>query len=265
MHEPLLTLSAGVYFLSTLAYFAYLSRSDARIAQAARWAFGLGFVVHTIAIGVRCSRGLPPTLTAPDTLSFSSWALAAGFLAVQLRWKLPPVGAFVSPLVCVLVLVAVLLPRPLIDPSDAYRSLWFPIHVVMAVGGCVAFVLAAALGVMYLIQEKNLKAKRTTPLSRRLPNLEILDAVGHRLVTIGFPMLTLGLLTGAFWIRARPDLGLGPLAPKVIWAVFTWVLYAVLLNGRMLMGLRGRKAAILSIAGFGLVLASFASLSVFAP
>ena len=53
--------------------------------------------------------------------------------------------------------------------------------------------------------------------------------------------------------------------PKILFVFVTWVLYAGLLNGRLLVGLRGRKAAILSITGFALVLGIFASLSVFTP
>ncbi len=263
MHETLLTATAAVYFLSTLGYFGYLARADDGLARLARYACMSGLLVHTLAIGVRCSKGLPPVISPSDMLSFAAWTLVGGFLGVQLRWKIPSVGAFVSPLVCLLVLLAVLLPKPVLDLADLYATVWFPIHVVLAVAGDVAFALAAAFGLMYLIQEKNVKAKKVGGVSRRLPNLEVLDRVNHRLVTIGFPLLTLGILTGVFWVRARPELDTAALRPKILWTVITWLLYAVVLNGRMLIGLRGRKAALLSMTGFALVLATFASLRVF--
>ena len=97
MHEASLALAATAYFLSTLR-FCVPGADDPRLARAARWAFAGGFAVHTLAIGVRCARGLPPVVSPADLLSFTSWALCLGFLAVQLRWRLPSVGAFLSPI-----------------------------------------------------------------------------------------------------------------------------------------------------------------------
>lgn len=259
MHEILLGLTAALYFASTVAYIAFLLvGAPATTARAARWAFAVGLAIHTIAIGERCSHGFPPTTSASDTLSLYAWALVAGFLAVQLRYRLPTVGSFLSPFVCVLVLLSLALPKPIHEQlKPVYKTVWFPIHVTLAVAGDVAFVLAALVGLMYLIRETTLKAKRTGPVIDRLPNLAILDQINHRLITIGFSLLTLGMLTGALWMYLDPRLAKAIHDPKIIWTGVTWVLYAVVLNGRMLVGLRGRKAAWLSVVGFAMVLVTF--------
>ncbi len=265
MHELLLLLAAAVYFGSTVAYIAYLLvGARPATARVARIAFAVGLVLHTAAIAVRCAHGLPPTISAADTLSFYAWALVCGFLAVQLRYHLPTVGSFLSPLVCLLVLMALALPKPARPDhplNKSFESVWFPLHVSLAVAGDVAFVLAAAVGLMYLIRETSLKNKRSGPVVDRLPSLDLLDRMNRRLITIGFPLLTLGMLTGGLWILLDPKLKEAVNDPKILWTLSTWVLYAVLLNGRVLVGLRGRKAALLSVAGFALVVVTFVAVN----
>lgn len=258
MHEFLLAVTAAVYFGSTVAYIAYLLiGARPQTARVARVAFAVGLVLHSAAIAVRCSRGLPPTISAADTLSFYGWALVTGFLVVQLRYPLPTVGSFLSPLVCLLVLMSLALPKPVTPLDPKFATIWFPIHVTLAVAGDVAFVLAAAVGLMYLIRESSLKTKHITPVVDRLPSLDLLDRINYRLITIGFSLLTLGMLTGGLWILLDPKLKAAVHDPKILWTVSTWVLYAVLLNGRALVGLRGRKAALMSVAGFAMVVVTF--------
>ena len=90
-----------------------------------------------------------------------------------------------------------------------------------------------------------------------MPSLDLLDRINYRLITVGFSLLTLGMLTGGLWIFLDPKLKAAVHDPKILWTVSTWVLYAVLLNGRALVGLRGRKAALMSVAGFAMVVVTF--------
>lgn len=263
MHAFLLTLTAAVYFVSTIAYLGFLL-ADARpmTARIARLAFAVGLVIHSAAIAVRCAHGLPPTISAADTRSFYAWVLVVAFLAVQFRYPLPTVGSFLSPLVCLLLLMALTLPKPASPPQSSLVSVWLPVHVTLAVAGDAAFILAAAVGLMYLIRESSLKTKHITPVVDRLPSLDMLDRINHRLITVGFALLTLGMLTGGLWMRLDPKVEAAVHDPKILFTVLTWVLYAVLLNGRALVGLRGRKAALGSVVGFAMVAVTFVGVNV---
>jgi cytochrome c-type biogenesis protein CcsB len=127
---------------------------------------------------------------------------------------------------------------------------------VLAFIGDAAFAMAFGIGLMYLVQEHYVKSRHLGGLFQRLPSLQILDEINYRLITIGFPFLTLAIITGAIWAESawgsywRWD-------PKEVWSLITWFIYAGVLHLRLTAGWRGRKAAILSIIGFAAVLFTF--------
>jgi ABC-type uncharacterized transport system permease subunit len=101
------------------------------------------------------------------------------------------------------------------------------------------------------------KGKRFGPFFKRVPSLELLDDLNRRLVTWGFIALSLTLLTGA-WVqsRMRPDSGWSPAELAVVVA---WIAFGVLLQARIVAGWRGRRVALLTMAGFGVLVVSFVS------
>src|SRR5207245_11520545 len=80
--------------------------------------------------------------------------------------------------------------------STALHNVWIPVHVVLALLGIAAFVLNFAGSIMYLLQERQLKARRPGTFYYRLPSLETLDRLTFRALTLGFPFLTVGLILG---------------------------------------------------------------------
>ena len=76
------------------------------------------------------------------------------------------------------------------------HSLWLGLHVVLALLGYAALTLTFCAGVMYLMQERQLKSKRPGTLYHRLPSLMLLDEVNARALVLGFPLLTQGIITG---------------------------------------------------------------------
>ena len=115
-----------------------------------------------------------------------------------------------------------------------------------------------------LIQERQLKTKRLGAWFHRLPNLDVLDELNYRCLTIGFPLLTVGIITGAVW--AQQAWGTyWSWDPKETWSLITWLLYAGLLHGRLTVGWRGRRAAIWALIGFGSVLFTFLGVNYVLP
>jgi cytochrome c-type biogenesis protein CcsB len=115
-------------------------------------------------------------------------------------------------------------------------------------------------GIMYLIQEYQIKSKKLGSFFNRLPSLQTLDSINHYALMYGFPFLTLGMVTGA--IYAQYALGsYWRWDPKEVWSLITWLLYAALLHERLTVGWRGRRAAVMSIVCFLVLLFSFIGVS----
>jgi cytochrome c-type biogenesis protein CcsB len=136
--------------------------------------------------------------------------------------------------------------------------------VIFAFLGNAIFTLTFCCSVMYLIQEHQLKSKKMGAITQRLPSLKVLDDLSYQSLTFGFPLLTLGIITGAIWA----DYAWGRYwnwDPKETWSLITWLLYAALLHQRLTVGWRGRKAAIMAIIGFMAVLFTFLGVNLLLP
>jgi ABC-type uncharacterized transport system permease subunit len=125
-------------------------------------------------------------------------------------------------------------------------------HILLATLGVAVFAFAAVLAIVYLFQDRGLKRKQLDRVMARGTPLETLDRLAHRCVSIGFPVFTLAIVTGAIWVARLGILhGQGTLRPEYLIAVGTWVAFAILLIARFGAGWRGRRAAWLTLGGFG--------------
>jgi len=246
-----------VYLGGTIAYLIYLLSSHERAAWAGRFLLGLGFISHCLTFVLRyIEAGHTPVVNLHESLSFFAWMVVGFFLLLRYRYKIEILGAFVSPLALLLIIGAAALPKEILPLPPALRSWWLPIHVTFAFLGDAIFALAFCAGVTYLIQERLVKSKYVGALSGRLPSLEVLDEINYRALTIGFPLLTIGIVTGAVWAEYAWG-SYWSWDPKETWSLITWLLYAALLHQRLIKGWRGKKAAIMAIVGFGAVLFTF--------
>ena len=85
-------------------------------------------------------------------------------------------------------------------------------------------------------------------------NLELMDEIGYRSVLIGFPVFTLGALIFAMiWAQEAWGRYWG-WDPKEVWALITWLFYAVFLHLRLSKGWEGRKSAWLALIGFAIMI-----------
>jgi len=140
------------------------------------------------------------------------------------------------------------------------RGGWIYVHIALMILSVAALSISFLMAVMYLIQEKQLKSKHLAFFYYRLPSLEVCEELSYRSLWFGFFLLTFGILTGMIWSKYLRGV-YWSWDYKEIWAVVTWILYAILLHGRMLSSWRGRKAAYLAIIGFVFILFAFAGVS----
>jgi ABC-type transport system involved in cytochrome c biogenesis permease subunit len=138
------------------------------------------------------------------------------------------------------------------------------VHVTLAYLGNAAFALACLVSLLYLWEERQLKAHSVGGLVWRFPPLEKLDVVNFKFLTWGFVLFTLSIVSGALWA----ELYFGRLwswEPRTIWTAIIWLIYALLLHGRVTVGWGGRRAAALTIVGFVVLFVSFIGVNVLAP
>ncbi len=254
-----------LYGAATFCYATFLVRPGARSAV---WALRLvftGFVCHCLFTAERyLAAGHTPITNLHESLSFFSLVLVGLLLAFQSRYRSPVLGSFIAPLALLLMGAAALFPGETAPLSPALNSNWLGVHSIAAFSGYGAFAVAFCAGIMYLLQERSLKRKQRDEFSRRLPSLETLDAINYRCLTIGFPLLTVAIITGALWAESawgsywRWD-------PKETWSLITWFVYAALLHGRLTTGWRGRRAALLAIIGFAVLLFTFLGVNFLLP
>ncbi len=253
----LFTSTTLVYLAASIFYLVSMIGKRPQAGRIGRWLLLAGIIFHAACFAVQHStaRGTPVT-SLHESLSFFAWCLILLFLLLDLRFRLSVMGAFAAPLAFLSMVASALSPNIVVQLSPVLKSWLFPVHIMFAFLGNAAFALAVGAGVMYLIQNRMLKSKHFTGIYQLLPSLDVLDRVNYTCLSIGFPLMTLGIISGAFWANTawgtywRWD-------PKETWALITWFLYAALLHGRLSTGWRGRRAAIFSIIAFIFLLFTF--------
>jgi len=244
----------AAYLISTLGYITSLLIRRILIAKASTWILLTAFVLHAAFYLVQFiqTHTLPFSQTH-QTFSFFAWILSGIYLILQLNTKTRMLGALVSPVALLLMITASAgLEGPVTIPEVMKGNL-VAMHILLAMAGEALFALASFAGAMYLIQNRLIKRKSIGSLSRFLPSLKDLDRINHIGLFWGFPLLTLGILSGSIWARTvwgahwQWD-------PKQTWTLTTWLLYALLLHQRLAIGWKGRRAALFSLLAFLILL-----------
>src|SRR5213592_2313662 len=191
MELGLLRLAIALYLAGTVAALVGIAvRQDLPRTLLPRllWA---GFVAHGLSIAGRSwTAGHMAVTTFDEALSFLALLLIAVFLVVQLRRPLVALGAVVCPLAFGLTLAADAVYRGARPLPPVLDSAWLPIHVVLSVVGDAVFALAFSASLLYLVQERRLKARRAPGVLRYLPSLETLDRVNYGCLVWGLVLLT---------------------------------------------------------------------------
>ncbi|HAR46053.1 MAG: c-type cytochrome biogenesis protein CcsB [Nitrospirae bacterium GWC2_57_13] len=246
-----------VYLLAAAGYIAYIIAPEKKN----RAVFSLvatvaGFLLHTAYFILRWSESSRIPITGFfEAINFLGMGIVLVFLIMEARYRIAALGSFMLPLVVLLMVPALAVSGKIVDLNPVLKSGWLGIHTSLAVLGDSAFAFACIISVMYLIQERQLKKKHLGAIFHRLPSLEIMDTIGYKAISFGWPLFTLGMVTGSIWA----EIAWGTYwswDPKETWSLITWVIYLAILHLRTL-GWRGKKMAYLTIAGFLFVLVSF--------
>lgn len=246
-----------LYILSAATYFAYLFLQRDLLQRIGCIMLIAGFAAQTVLIGwAFAASGHVPVNNLHETLSMTAWALVGVFLALHAKFRLKILGIYAAPLAVFIMLAATQFPREPLQPENLLKGVWLVIHIFTIFAGDAAFALAAGVGALYLIQERNIKTKTRGFFFKRLPSLDLLDSTGYACIVSGFTLLTIGLITGMVYAKIIWGRFWG-WDVKEVWSAVTWIFYAVLLHERLAVGWRGRRAAVMAIIGFGVLLFTF--------
>lgn len=265
MNATLFYITFALYMSATVAYLVYLAKPSESLGKFARWLIASGFIVHIVfTIHRYIVAGHTPITNLHESLSFFSMAVVGVFIFFERRFKILVLGSFVTPVALILMAISSLFPSALAPLNPALKSKWLVIHTVVAFLGYASFAVAFGAAVIYLMQERFLKKKKLGGLFQRLPSLDTLDEINYRCLTFGFPLLTVAIISGAIWAETAWGT-YWSWDPKETWSLITWFVYAALLHGRLTTGWRGKKAAILAIIGFFVMLFTFLGVNLLMP
>ncbi|MFP6665330.1 MAG: cytochrome c biogenesis protein [Deltaproteobacteria bacterium] len=265
MPSLLLEGSLLAYLIGTVAGGLALWRSSSGFRQTTAAALIVGVVLQGSSILARsAASGTIVVHSFTEQVSFFTCLLVAVHLLAQLRFRLAVLAAVVGPLGFIGALVALVAQGATSDVPEFLKSPWLPVHVTLAFLGNAAFALSCLVSFAYLWQERRLKARTISPFLTSLPSLESLDRINFTFLAWGFVLLTLSILSGAVWA----ELSFGRFLswePRTIWSAIVWVIYAALLHARVTIGWGGRRAATLTIVGFGVLFISFVGINMLTP
>lgn len=254
-------LGLAAYAVSAVTYLWYLVKPTDLGARFGAWSLSLGFLFHGGAVVVRAAALVSdPTFRFSEGLSFLAFLTVGAFLLVSRIYRVPVIGAFVAPLVVAVLIPAHALPTAEVAVSGSLLGVVLPVHIGVALGGVALFALGFGVALMYLLLEREVKAKKLGAMFRRLPSLDLLDNLNYRLVVFGFVLLSVTIATGALFSKMETG-SLVEFGPKQSFALIAWGLTAAVVAMRQTIGWRGRRVALATMAGF--VLMSFAYAGIF--
>ncbi len=261
------------YLLSMLVFFAYLASKSKSLGLAGSLIAYAGLAMQTIAIGLRWKEsydmgvGHAPLSNLYESVVFFSWTIILIYMFIDLKYKYRIVGAFVVPFALLGMAWAQLGMNTGIEPLvPALQSNWLLYHVITCFLGYAAFAVACGISIMYLLKANHEEANGKDPAAGGLmslfPPTRVLDDLNYRAIMIGFPLLTLGIITGAAWANYAWGT-YWSWDPKETWSLIVWFVYAAFLHARFTRGWVGKRAAWLSVIGFAATIFCYLGVNLF--
>jgi ABC-type transport system involved in cytochrome c biogenesis permease subunit len=232
---------------------AVLARHDG-FNRIGMWLVAAAWALQTLAIVLRAAdAGRVPVVGAYESLTAVAWSVALVYLVLELFTRIKAVGLYVLPVVIGLLVGALIEYEAPRDLMPALRSDIVVLHVIVMLTAVGALYVAGGAALIYLFEAWQLKRRRLGGFLGRLPSLATLDRLVFHATLLGLPFLTMGMAAGV--IRAETfDVEQWWFDPMVLLSLGAWVIYAVLLWGRLRADWGGRRIAWLAIVGLVVML-----------
>lgn len=259
----LFNVTTGAYFVAMVLYIIYIASKSEHIALTATLTAAAGFIAQTGGLGLRwyesyqilgAEYGRAPLTNLYESVVFFAWSILFIYLIFDWKYKYRSVGAFVMPVAVGSMLWAQMDLHSGIDPLlPALQSNWLTYHVITCFLGYAGFAVAFGVSTMYLLkigkEERHQGSEPMGGILGQFPPTRVLDDLNYKAIMVGFPLMTLGIVTGAAWANYAWGT-YWSWDPKETWSLIVWFIYAAFLHARITRGWAGRRAAWLSILGF---------------
>ena len=251
MNEAMLFSAAFViYAAAAIIYFVFLFSGSVRWAGIGYILAAFGLAVHTLALAARTfGSGHAPFTTMYESVSFFAWSSALAYVIIEGRFRIRKAGPYALLVVVALMAAASspLMPKTATPLIPALQSYWLWLHVSVTLLGEAFFAVAFVTSLLFLRAD----ARSRKNAGREWAGLAArYDEVSYRAIAAGFPLFTLGgLVFGMIWAY-RAWGSYWSWDPKEVWSLITWLVFALYLHTRIVMGWKGRRSAIIAVLGF---------------
>jgi ABC-type uncharacterized transport system permease subunit len=248
MDRELLVVSTLCFFLAMVRTGLSIRARNYHPAGINFFAIAVGFLFQTVFLSVRGHAiGRCPLTNLFEVFIFVAWSVTLIYLLIGPAYRLSLMGAFTAPLVFALQTFALLAPIDRAHAVIGSPSPWLELHASISLIAYGAFALACVAGLMYLVQERQLKRRRINSMFYYFPPLTDLFAAITRLLWLGFGLLTVGIAAGFFTGQPLPYV-------KIAWSFGVWLFYAGILFARHLGTTAPRSIAALCVLAFSAAL-----------
>ena len=242
----------ALYGLAVILEFTGTAFKKEKLLKAAWIVFLASVAVHTAFLVTRgvIAKRLPLSNQFEFANAFA-WGVALMLVVMRPRLKTDWLSVVAMPATLLVMTYAALQPMEIRDLMPALRSAWFGVHIGSAVLSYAAFVIAGSIGLRYLLAQKKGADSRS---------LEQMDYISYRMVAFGFLFLTVVILSGAIWAEQAWS-AFWTWDPKEVWALITWIIYAVYLHLRLRMKRKGAVMAWFLVIAVPIVFFTFAGVN----
>lgn len=213
----------------------------------------LGLFVHAYVLSTASFGAAGLQLSLANTISLVGALIALLALFGGTRPELAGLGALFLPFAALSALMTNL------GDGRSIAHLGWPMqaHIVLSVVAYSLLSVAALLAILIAIQDRRLRSRQPFGLLRLLPPLEAMERLLFSTLGVGFGLLSLAIFSGLIFVD---NLFAQHLVHKTVLSLIAWLIFGVLLFGRIKFGWRGRKAIRWTLGGFAvLALAYFGS------
>jgi cytochrome c-type biogenesis protein CcsB len=247
-------IAVGCYGISAFSYIIGLMARKESLLNLGMALSAVGLICHVTTVAIRwIGGGVLPFIEISESLSSGVLVAVLIFLIIQFANKrLKATGVLVMPVCFVLLGWAGSLIKDIggtLPPS--LQSQWLWVHIIGASTGFSGVLTAAALGLLFLLKERN-----SGGVYDKIPDLETLDDLSYRFISGGFIMLGVMLVSGSFWSNQVKG-SYWNWDPVEVWSLITWLTYGIYLHLRITMGWRNRRLAIYALAALGVMIISY--------
>ena len=246
--------AVALYGVSTFSYlFGMIAKSE-KLFTLGLYSALVGIIPHVVTVGLRWSAtGITPFISISESITLGVLMAVLIYVIFQFTAKkVRPLGVLVMPVAFVLMGWAGTLIKEVASTlAPALQSGWIWVHIVGASTGFASVLIAAGMGLMYLLREKN-----SGGIYEKLPDLQTIDNLSYRFVAGGFIMYGLMIVSGAFWSNQVKG-NYWNWDPVEVWSLISWLIYGIYLHLRVTFGWRGRKLAWYALIALVVMIVSY--------